>query len=55
MKLFAMRAEDVLDLHALAPTAEELDFVRGELPRIASFDPRRAHLIELYLEQGGTP
>lgn len=55
MKLFAMRAEDVLDLRALAPTPEELNFVRGELPRIASFDPRRAHLMSLYLEQGGSP
>lgn len=53
MKLFALRAEDVLDLREVAPTPEELEFVRGELPRIARHDARRAHLIELYLEQGG--
>lgn len=53
MKLFAMRAEDVQDLRELAPTREELEFVRGELPRIAAFEPKRAYLMELYLEQGG--
>lgn len=53
MKLFGMRAEDVEDLRTLAPTREELEFVRDELPRIAAFEPKRAHLIELYVEQGG--
>ncbi|HEX6750693.1 MAG TPA: DUF6036 family nucleotidyltransferase [Longimicrobium sp.] len=53
MKLFAMRAEDVEDLRTLAPTREELEFVRNELPRLAAFEPKRAHLIELYVEQGG--
>ena len=53
MKLFAMRAEDVQDLNELVPTREEVEFVRAELPRIAAFEPKRAHLIELYLEQGG--
>ena len=53
MKLFALRAEDVQDLRELRPTHEELKFVRDQLPRIAEFDPRRAHLIDLYLEQGG--
>jgi hypothetical protein len=53
MKIFAMRAEDVQDLRELQPTPEELEFVRDQLPRIATFEPKRAHLIELYLEQGG--
>jgi hypothetical protein len=53
LKLYAMRAEDVLDLREIGPTEEELEFVRGELPRIARLDARRAHLMELYLEQGG--
>lgn len=52
MKLFAMRAEDVMDLRELQPTRAELDFVRSELPRIAALDARRAHLMDLYLEQG---
>jgi hypothetical protein len=52
MKLFAMRAEDVADLRTLRPTADEVAFVRAQLPRIARFDPARAHLMELYLAQG---
>jgi hypothetical protein len=52
MKLFAMRAEDVDDLAVLRPTAEDMAFARAQLPRIARFDPRRAHLMELYLAQG---
>ena len=51
MKLFAMRAEDIDDLQVLCPTDEELRFARGQLPRIAAFEPKRAHLIELYIEQ----
>ena len=53
MKLFGMRAEDVEDLRVLAPGREELAFVRDELPRIAAFEPKRALLIKLYVEQGG--
>lgn len=53
MKLFGMRAEDVEDLRELRPTRDELEFVRAQLERIAAFEPKRAYLIELYLEQGG--
>jgi hypothetical protein len=52
LKLFAFRAVDFEDLRELRPTREELAFVRGELPRLARFNARQAHLIELYLEQG---
>lgn len=52
MKLFAMRAEDVDDLRTLRPTPAEIAFARAQLPRIAAFDPARAHLMELYLAQG---
>jgi hypothetical protein len=53
MKLYALRAEDLQDLRVLGPTPEELEFVRRSLPHVAAFDPKRAHLIELYLEQDG--
>lgn len=52
LKIFAMRAVDIEDLQALQPTAAEISFVREQLPRIAGFDARRAHLMELYLTQG---
>ncbi len=55
LKLFALRAEDVADLRALAPTPTELAFVRRELPRIARFHAARAHGMELYLQQGEVP
>lgn len=52
LKIFAMRAVDIEDLQALQPTAEEIRFVREQLPRIAKFDAKRAHLMDLYLAQG---
>jgi hypothetical protein len=51
-KLFAMRAADVEDLQFLAPTREELDYVRGELERLDRFHPKAALAISLYLDQG---
>lgn len=54
LKVFAMRAVDIQDVESLQPTAAEIDFVRTQLPRIAQFDERRAHLMELYLDQGAS-
>jgi len=55
LKLFALRAEDVADLRALAPTPTELAFVRQELPRIARVNAARAHVMDLYLQQRERP
>lgn len=52
LKVYGMRDVDVEDLEQLQPTAEELTFVRAQLPRIAEFDARKAYYMELYLEQG---
>lgn len=52
LKFYGFRAEDFGDLKKLAPTEDEIAFVRGELVRIATFNEKRAHQIELYLAQG---
>lgn len=52
MKFFALRVGDLDDLEDIAPTQEEIEFVRGHLPRIARLHPARAHRMQLYLEQG---
>lgn len=54
MKFFALRAQDLEDIAALAPTEEEIAFVRGQLGRIARTRPDRALRMQLYLEQGDT-
>lgn len=52
LKLFAFRDTDFEDLQALQPTLEEVTFVRGQLERLAKFDDKKAHYIEMYLDQG---
>ncbi len=52
MKFFARRVGDLDDLEELAPTPEESEFVRVQLPRIAELDPDRAYRMQLYLDQG---
>lgn len=51
LKLLAQREQDREDLRQLAPTADEITFVRGELPRIARAFPDRAQRMEYYLGQ----
>ncbi len=55
LKLYAFRDVDFEDLRLLQPTAHELDFVRRQLSRISTFDHKKAHYIELYLNQGENP
>lgn len=52
MKFFASRVGDLDDLEELAPTREEIEFVRAQLPRIAELYPDRAYRLQLYLDQG---
>lgn len=52
LKLYAFRPQDFEDLKEIKPTEEEIEFVRGHLPRIAGIDQGKAMRIELYLEQG---
>ena len=54
MKFFALRPQDLEDSAALAPSAEEIEFVRAQLGRIARSRPDRAFRMELYLEQGAS-
>ncbi len=51
LKLAGARPKDLDDLRVLAPTSSEIAFVRAQLERINSFDPKAALRIELYLEQ----
>jgi hypothetical protein len=52
MKFYAMRAEDLQDLRELAPTSEEIAFVRNSLDHVARTRPDKALTIQLYLDQG---
>ncbi|MBI3890446.1 MAG: hypothetical protein HY303_02835 [Candidatus Wallbacteria bacterium] len=52
MKLFAMRAQDLEDLGLLAPSKEEIGFVRENLERLGRIRADQALRIRLYLEQG---
>ncbi|HEX8672925.1 MAG TPA: DUF6036 family nucleotidyltransferase [Longimicrobium sp.] len=54
MKCFALRAQDLDDISAMAPVEEEIAFVRGQLGRIARTRPDRALRMQLYLDQGDT-
>lgn len=54
MKFFALRAQDLEDISAMAPVEEEIAFVRFQLTRIARTRPDRAFRMQLYLEQGET-
>src|SRR5215213_7709669 len=54
MKFFALRPQDLEDLAALAPTAEEIEFVLAQLGRIARSRPDRAFRMQLYLDQGAS-
>jgi hypothetical protein len=54
MKFFALRPQDLEDLAALAPRADEIEFVRGQLERIARARPDKAFRMQLYLEQGAS-
>ncbi|CAN5784851.1 hypothetical protein BH23GEM7_BH23GEM7_28390 [soil metagenome] len=52
MKFFALREEDLEDLERMAPTDEEIAFVRSQLGRIARIGPDKALRMQLYLDQG---
>ena len=52
MKMAATRPRDLDDLQALQPTADEIEFVKSQLDRIAGFDARSAMRMDLYLQQG---
>lgn len=54
MKFFALRAQDIDDISAIAAAEEEITFVRGQLTRIARTRPDRALRMQLYLDQGNT-
>lgn len=48
MKLFAGRPRDITDVIALAPSQDEFDFIRSQLPRLTRIDAMRtARLAEL--------
>jgi predicted nucleotidyltransferase len=54
LKVYGMRGVDIEDLENLRATAEEMAFVRAQVPRIAEFDPKQAHHMELFLDQDET-
>lgn len=54
-KVLAQRDQDREELSQLAPTPDEIAFVRGELPRIARAFPDRAQRMEYYLAQHAGP
>jgi ribosomal protein L10 len=51
MKVNGMRARDVEDLRALAPTADELAFVRRHVARIATKEPEKARDMRAFLDE----
>ena len=53
LKFYAFRDTDFEDLQRLQPplASGEIDFVRAQLSRIESFDAKKAHYIQLYLDQ----
>jgi hypothetical protein len=51
MKLFAGRPRDLRDVTTLRPTVAELEFVRGQLPRLTLIDQGRAARIQSFLDQ----
>ena len=51
MKAFAGRAQDIEDIVALKPTPSELQFVRGQIPRLQRIDPARATRMEGLLNE----
>ena len=51
MKAFAGRAQDIEDIVALKPTPSELQFVRGQIPRLQRIDSARATRMEGLLNE----
>jgi hypothetical protein len=51
MKAYGMRARDVADIRALAPTADELAFVRHEATRIAIREPEKGREMRAFLDE----
>jgi hypothetical protein len=51
MKVYAMRARDIEDLRAIGPTAEELVFVREQIPRIADKEPNKGRDMAVFLDE----
>lgn len=51
-KFYGGREVDLEDLEQIRPTDEEIEFVLGQLDRIARFRPDKALRMQLYLEQG---
>ena len=51
-KFYGGREVDLEDLEEIHPTDEEIEFVLGQLDRIARFRPDKALRMQLYLEQG---
>jgi hypothetical protein len=53
MKVYARRPRDVADIVAMSPTAEEVDFVRLQLARVAHAEPERAAAMRAFLDELG--
>lgn len=51
MKIYGQRPRDVQDLHAIGPTPGELEFVRAQLPRIATKEKERADSMRAFLDE----
>lgn len=51
MKVFALRARDVDDLRALAPTASERAFVARQIDRLAIREPVKADAMRAFLDE----
>ena len=51
MKVVGLRPRDVADLKAIAPTVEELAFVRGQLSRIGAKEPEKASTMRAFLDE----
>lgn len=51
MKVYAMRARDVEDLHAIRPTVDDLAFVRKLIPSIGDKEPEKARDMLAFLDE----
>ncbi|MEX0892513.1 MAG: DUF6036 family nucleotidyltransferase [Gemmatimonadota bacterium] len=51
-KFYGGREVDLEDLVQIRPTDEEIEFVLGQMDRIARFRPDKALRMQLYLEEG---
>jgi hypothetical protein len=53
MKLAAFRPEDIADVSAMGISSDEAVVVRQALEKIATFDAKKAYVIDMFLRERG--